>query len=871
MSENIDINVGIIKEEISINAANNIVEVNISTAPVTVINPQNYDLSQFTNTSPNPFIQQSSLSSYVPISRIITINGVAQDLSTDRSWTISVPSITGLVPYIGANANVNLGEYELTAGQLTLDTSPTGVATVGTTRWNNTIGSSETTLKGGSVILKNGVDLVARVVNKVTPNATLTKANYTAVRVSGAQGQRLAVAYAQANNDTNSADTLGLVTETIPTNQEGFIITVGQLEGINTTGSLQGESWSDGDVLYLSPTTPGAITNIKPSGITGHIIVIGYVEYAHANNGKIYVKIMNGWELDELHNVYIDPLTLANNNILQYDSSTQLWRNQVLSTGITIGTTAITSGTVGRVLFEGTGNVVQESANLFWDNTNARLGIGTSSPASKVDILQVADNTSPTLLRLNNTGTGSATGATLEFPFGAFIRSSFASMILSDRSGATVTLQGATLGTSASNFNLSGAGVITFTGGSGTDGMIRTGGTITFNTFSGGYRDVGKFFQSGNFLIQTGGTFTDAGFRLDVNGTARVSSLTMPNFSTITSGNNYFSFETFRTIFGTTFNTVANQYAFNFDDGGGSNTITSGTTGRFQLSSRFAPTSGTAVYNSFLLNATINQTGGANGITRGLYINPTLTASTDFRAIETTAGNVLFGSNFFWDNTNGRLGIGTSSPSTTLHVVGQATISTALSISGGFVMTEAGNVHTFTAPATNRTIRFITNSQSFSLFSTGNFAINTTTDAGFKLDVNGTARVRGTGTTSATTAFTVQNSAGTNLFFIQDNGAVTSGYIRLDNNGSGRGRMTGVEQINGISGAGGTRFCANPDGALVNNSAQLQVDSTDKGFLPPRMTTTQKNAIASPAAGLQIFDTTLNRPCFYDGTTWITL
>ncbi len=50
---------------------------------------------------------------------------------------------------------------------------------------------------------------------------------------------------AQANNDLNSADTLGIVCETIATNQEGFIITVGQLEGINTTGSLQSETWSD--------------------------------------------------------------------------------------------------------------------------------------------------------------------------------------------------------------------------------------------------------------------------------------------------------------------------------------------------------------------------------------------------------------------------------------------------------------------------------------------------------------------------------------------------------------------------------------------------------------------------------------------------
>jgi nitrogen fixation protein len=266
------------------------------------------------------------------------------EVSVDTGSGYETRSITGAevfggvsgtyVPYTGATQDVDLGEFELKAGQLTLDTSPTGTAAVGTTRWNNTLGSSETTLKGGSVILKNGVDLVARVVNKVTPNATLTKAAYQAVRVSGAQGQRLAVAYAQANNDNNSADTIGLVTETIATNQEGFIITVGQLEEINTTGSLQGETWSDGDVLYLSSVTPGAITNVKPTAETAHIVIIGYVEYAHVNHGKIYVKIMNGWELDELHNVYINTGTLANNDALIYESSTQLWKNKTIATAL---------------------------------------------------------------------------------------------------------------------------------------------------------------------------------------------------------------------------------------------------------------------------------------------------------------------------------------------------------------------------------------------------------------------------------------------------------------------------------------------------------------------------------------------------------
>lgn len=251
------------------------------------------------------------------------------DLQTDVSNLQT--DILDLVPYTGATQNVDLGTYNITADQVNLNVTPTGTLAVGGTQWNNTIGSSETLLKGGSVTLKNGVDLVARVVNKVNPNTTLTKASYQVVKVAGAQGQRLAVELARANNDLNSADTLGMVIETIAPNQEGFILTVGQIENINTTGSLQGETWSDGDVLYLSPTTAGRITNVKPNGLTGHIVVIGYVEYAHANNGKIYVKIMNGWELAELHDVYVDPATLANNDVLVYDSTAQLWENTPLT------------------------------------------------------------------------------------------------------------------------------------------------------------------------------------------------------------------------------------------------------------------------------------------------------------------------------------------------------------------------------------------------------------------------------------------------------------------------------------------------------------------------------------------------------------
>jgi hypothetical protein len=57
----------------------------------------------------------------------------------------------------------------------------------------------------------------------------------------------------------------------------------------------------------------------------------------------------------------------------------------------------------------------------------------------------------------------------------------------------------------------------------------------------------------------------------------------------------------------------------------------------------------------------------------------------------------------------------------------------------------------------------------------------------------------------------------------------------------------------------------------VNSSTILHMESTNKGFLPPRMTTTQRDAIASPIAGLQVYDTTLNRPAYYNGTTWVAI
>jgi hypothetical protein len=236
-----------------------------------------------------------------------------------------IPPVTGFVPYTGATDDVNLGEFGLLTGNVEFDNTPTNVPTsAGAMYWNDADGTADLILKGGNVKLQVGQESVIRVVNKTATNINLLEANYQAVRVTGAQGQRLKVDLAQATNDNLSAETIGLVTETINNNQEGFITTSGLVRGINTTGSLQGETWADGDILYLSPTTAGNVTKVKPVA-PNHLVIVGYVVHAHINQGSIFVKVDNGYELEELHNVKIT--TPENRDLLAYDSSESIWKN----------------------------------------------------------------------------------------------------------------------------------------------------------------------------------------------------------------------------------------------------------------------------------------------------------------------------------------------------------------------------------------------------------------------------------------------------------------------------------------------------------------------------------------------------------------
>lgn len=308
-------------------------------------------------------------------------------LRGDGVW--ADPLAAGFVPYTGATGNVNLGEYGLSAGWLQIDTTPTTYTPgVGKLGWSDADGTLEFKLTGGNVTLQIGQEQVTRVVNKTDPLIDLLEANYQVVKVGGAQGNRLKVELAQANNDANSAQTLGVVTETILANQEGFITTSGILHNINTTGSIQGETWVDGDMLFLSGTIAGQMTKVKPSAPI-HTVIIGYVIRAHATQGQIYVKIDNGYELGELHdvNTTVSKTTPvdADSVLLQDTADSNIWKK------LSWLNTKATLKTYFDTLYQAIGNYVPTSRTITINSTTQDLSANRTYNVGTVMSVNVID------------------------------------------------------------------------------------------------------------------------------------------------------------------------------------------------------------------------------------------------------------------------------------------------------------------------------------------------------------------------------------------------------------------------------------------------------------------------------------------------
>jgi len=205
----------------------------------------------------------------------------------------------------------------------------------------------------------------------------------------------------------------------------------------------------------------------------------------------------------------------------------------------------------------------------------------------------------------------------------------------------------------------------------------------------------------------------------------------------------------------------------------------------------------------------------------------------------------------------GDVGIGSNTVNATwkLGVSGNMQISGLLSFgatnigsSNAYIDVQASEVSIYAG--TGRKMSFWTNGIVRSTISSaGNFLIGTTVDSGYQLEVVGFARV----TTSITSPqFTVTN--------------------RLDIYSDGANGVIAMQTLTNTLNLRKYVKVLGDDGGFGNNnaSAAFQIDGTNRGFLPPRLTTSQKNAIGTPAAGLIIYDTTLNKLCVYT-TAWETV
>jgi hypothetical protein len=319
------------------------------------------------------------------------------------------------------NSGVILSDTQEMSGLKSLTFNTAG-GTVGLAKmvWDTTNQTIDLGIGSGSVNALLGVD--SHVLGRNTTGSLISRGQV--VRVNGASSGNLTIALAQGNTDPNTANTIGIAAEDISNTATGMVITSGLLRDLNTA------SFTAGDLLYISPTTPGLLVNTIPVA-PNHAVRMGYVVSAHPSNGIIYVAVNNGYELNELHDVNY-PTTPATNDFLVY--VTNRWENQSAATARTsmgLGSLATQNGT-----FSGTSsgtNTGDQTITLTGDVTGSGTGSFAATIANnavtyakfqQVAGLSVVGNggsttanagaitgTAGQVLRVNNGGTGLAFGA----------------------------------------------------------------------------------------------------------------------------------------------------------------------------------------------------------------------------------------------------------------------------------------------------------------------------------------------------------------------------------------------------------------------------------------------------------------------------
>lgn len=234
------------------------------------------------------------------------------------------------------------------------------------------------------------------VVKEIVKNSTgSTISKGQAVYVSGSNGDNALISLADADSESTSSKTLGLAVANITDGSLGAIITNGLLKGIDTSTATAGDS------VWLSSTAGGVVFGAPPAK-PAHNVYIGVVVRVHATNGAILVKVQNGYEINELHDVNITG-TVADNEVLAYDDASSMWINQ----------TAAEAGLAAASHTHAQSDITDLSTDLDAKVTNPMTTAG--------DLIVGGSSGTPDRIAIGTTGkvlTSNGTTATWETPSG---------------------------------------------------------------------------------------------------------------------------------------------------------------------------------------------------------------------------------------------------------------------------------------------------------------------------------------------------------------------------------------------------------------------------------------------------------------------
>ena len=183
------------------------------------------------------------------------------------------------------------------------------------------LGTSSTKLATTAFVqdaMNSGTAVAAVVVAQVSNADSVQLTRGMVVYAFGSQGDKVSVKRASSVDDTTSSKTFGIVNETIAINGTGYITLAGTMNKLSL-----GSPYVAGDALWLD-STPGQFTRVKPVAPL-HSVFIGVVERANNGNGTAYIKIQNGYELNEIHDVLITSPSAS--QILQRNQANTLWIN----------------------------------------------------------------------------------------------------------------------------------------------------------------------------------------------------------------------------------------------------------------------------------------------------------------------------------------------------------------------------------------------------------------------------------------------------------------------------------------------------------------------------------------------------------------